>query len=61
MNQERETVVVTEGGGGPGIIIGIIAVVLIALGVIYFVNVNSGGQGGSINIEVPAVSVTEGQ
>lgn len=58
--RDRETVVVTEGGGGRGGLIAAIVVALIVIiGIIYFVNVNSGGQGGSITLDVPAVDVPE--
>jgi hypothetical protein len=32
---------------------------IVVIGVIYFVNANSGGEGGSVSIEVPAVDVPE--
>lgn len=57
-DRERETVVVTDGGGG-GLIIAIIIALVVIIGVIYFVNANSGGQGGSVTVDVPAVDVTE--
>ncbi|AEQ52120.1 hypothetical protein [Pelagibacterium halotolerans] len=58
--RERETVVVTNGGGGGGgLIFAVIIALVVVVGVIYFVNVNSGGTGGTVSVDVPAVDVTE--
>ncbi len=58
---DRETVVVTEGGGGGGggLIVAIVIGILLVIGVIYFVNMNSGGEGGTVSVDVPAVDVSE--
>jgi hypothetical protein len=37
----------------------IVVALIVVIGVIYFVNANSGGEGGSVSIEVPAVDVPE--
>lgn len=59
-DRERETVVVTDGGrGGGGLIFAVIVALVLVIGVIYFVNVNSGGQGGTVSVGVPAVDVTQ--
>lgn len=60
--RERETVIVNGGGGGgggAGLIAGIAIAALIIFGVIYFVNANSGGEGGTVSVEVPAMDVTQ--
>ncbi|WP_421951366.1 hypothetical protein [Pelagibacterium sp.] len=59
--RERETVVVTNGGGGGGggLIFAVIIGLVVVIGVIYFVNVNSGGEGGTVSVDVPAVDVAE--
>lgn len=59
-DRERETVVVTDGGGGSGgLIFAVIVALVVVIGVIYFVNLNSGGQGGTVSVDVPAVDVTQ--
>ncbi|WP_127142606.1 hypothetical protein [Pelagibacterium montanilacus] len=60
--RERETVVVNGGGGGgggAGLIVGIVLAILVIVGIVYFVNMNSGGEGGTVSVDVPAVDVTE--
>ena len=59
MAQDHETVIVDSGGGGSaaGIIAGIVAVVLIVLGFLWFFNGSNRGAGGTIDVDVPAVSV----
>jgi hypothetical protein len=58
MAQDHETVIVDNGGGsGVGIIAGIVAVVLIVLGFLWFFNGSNQGAGGTIDVDVPAVSV----
>ncbi|WP_417582996.1 hypothetical protein [Pelagibacterium sp.] len=61
VDRERETVVVTDGGGGRGggLIFAIIIALVVVVGVIYFVNANTGGEGGTISVDVPAVDVSE--
>ena len=57
--RERETVVVDRGGrsGGSGLLIGIVvALALLAIGYLVFFN-NNGGSGGTLDVDVPAVSV----
>jgi len=57
--RERETVVVNSGGGGGGMIFAVIVALVVVIGVIYFVNFNSGGEGGTVSVDVPAVDVTQ--
>lgn len=61
VERDRETVIVTDGGGGGsgGLIFAVVLIVALIVGVVYFVNVNSGGQGGTVSIDVPAVSVSQ--
>lgn len=62
VERERETVVVTDGeggGGSGGIILAIVIILAVIVGAIYFVNLNSGGQGGTVSVDVPAVDVTQ--
>jgi hypothetical protein len=55
---ERETVIVDRDGGGAGAIIGIVVVVaLLLIGYLVFFNGNTGGTGGTVDVDVPAVSV----
>jgi hypothetical protein len=55
---ERETVIVDRGSSGAGVIVGII-VVLALLGIGYLMFANNAGApaGGTVDIDVPAVSV----
>jgi hypothetical protein len=57
--RERETVVVSDGGGGGGLIAAILIGVIVIIGIIWLVNANTGGQGGTVQVEVPAVDVPE--
>jgi|TARA_A100001391_G_scaffold133570_1_gene92532 uncharacterized membrane protein len=59
VERERETVVVNSGGGGGGMIFAVIVALVVVIGVIYFVNFNSGGEGGTVSVDVPAVDVTQ--
>ncbi|WP_196257865.1 hypothetical protein [Pelagibacterium limicola] len=60
VERERETVVVNDGGGGSGGLIAAILIgVVVIIGIIWFVNANTGGQGGRLEIEVPAVNVPD--
>lgn len=59
VERERETVVVNGGGGGGGMIFAVIVALVVVIGVIYFVNVNSGGEGGTVSVDVPAVDVAQ--
>jgi len=58
MPPERETVVVDRRGpGSSGLIIGIL-VALAVIAILYFAFFNNGGgAGGSVDVDVPAVSV----
>lgn len=51
-----ETVIVDRGGSGAGIIAGVVIVALVVLGFFLFFNGNQSG-GGTIDVDVPAVSV----
>ena len=54
---DRETIIETGGGGsGAAMIAGIIFAVVVVLGVLWFLN-NNGGSSGTVDVEVPAVSV----
>ncbi|HWT30728.1 MAG TPA: hypothetical protein VN240_06840 [Propylenella sp.] len=54
---ERETVVET-GGGGAGMVLGILAVILIALAVFWFLGgAFGGGESASVSVDLPSVSV----
>lgn len=56
----NDTVVVDGGGGSPfGIIGGIIAAVLAVLLVLWLVNGGLSSNGGSVNVDLPEVTVTE--
>jgi hypothetical protein len=58
MAQDHETVIVDNGGNSTaGIIAGVVAVVLIVLGFLWFFNGSNQGTGGTIDVDVPAVSV----
>lgn len=37
----------------------IVVVLVLIIGVIYFVNLNSGGDGGTVAVDVPAVEISE--
>lgn len=53
---DRETVIVDRGSGGSGAIIAlIVAIALLAIG--YLVFFNGAPTGGTIDVDVPAVSV----
>lgn len=54
--RNNETVIVERGGSAAGIIAGILIVALVALGLFLFFNGNQSG-GGTIDVDVPAVSV----
>ena len=53
---DRETIIETGGGSGPAMIAGIIFAVVVVLGVLWFLN-NNGGSSGTVDVDVPAVSV----
>lgn len=56
MSEDRETVIVDRGGSGGGAIIAIVVVVaLLAIG--YLVFFNGEPSGGTVDVDVPAVSV----
>ncbi len=56
----NDTVVVDGGGGNPfGIIGGIIAAVVAVLLILWLVNGGISGDGGSVNVDLPEVTVTE--
>lgn len=58
MAQDHETVIVDNGGGSSaGIIAGIVVVVVLVLGFLWFFNGSKQGAGGTIDVDVPAVSV----
>lgn len=65
MNErDRETVVVTDNGGGGGggrggLIAALVIALIVIIGVIWFVNAQSGGEGGSVTVDVPAADVPE--
>ncbi|SMQ70250.1 hypothetical protein SAMN06295905_1849 [Devosia lucknowensis] len=53
---DRETVILDRGGSGAGIVVGIIvAVAILAIG--YLVFFNGAPTGGTVDVDVPAVSV----
>ena len=52
---DRETIIET-GGGSAGLIAGVIFAVVVVLGILWFVN-NNGGGSGTVDVDVPAVSV----
>ena len=55
---ERETVVVDRGGSSTGVIVGIVVVLaLLVVGYLVFFNGNGAGTGGTVDVDVPAVSV----
>jgi|GEM_PF-3311471 len=56
---ERETVVVDNGGSGMsgGIIAGVVLVLVVVLAVLFFNGTFSGGGSGTIDVDVPAVSI----
>jgi hypothetical protein len=54
--RDTETVIVDRGGSSAGIIAGIVIVALVVLGFFLFFNGNQSG-GGTIDVDVPAVSV----
>jgi len=55
---ERETVIVDRGSSGAGVIVGIVVVIaLLAIGYLVFFNGNNAGTGGTVDVDVPAVSV----
>jgi hypothetical protein len=55
---ERETVIVDRGGSSAGAIVGIVVVIaLLAIGYLVFFNGNGAGTGGTVDVDVPAVSV----
>lgn len=53
---DRETIIETGGGSGPAMIAGILLVVVLVLGFLWFVN-NNGGGSGTVDVDVPAVNV----
>ncbi|SFZ82262.1 hypothetical protein SAMN02983003_0972 [Devosia enhydra] len=54
---ERETVIVERGGGGAAVILAVV-VILAAIGIGYiFLANNNGGASGTLDVDVPAVSV----
>ena len=55
--RDTETVIVDRGGSSAGIIAGIVIVALVVLGFFLFFNGSQSG-GGTIDVDVPAVSVT---
>lgn len=54
--RDRDTVIVDRGGGGAGAVIAVI-VILALLGVGYLLFFNGGRSGGTVDVDVPAVSV----
>lgn len=64
VERERETVVVNGdggggGGGGGGLIIAIVIALIVIIGIIWFVNANTGGEGGTVSVDVPAADVPD--
>ena len=55
-NGDRETVIVDRGGSGAGAIVAII-VVLALIGVGYLIFAGNNGSSGTVDVDVPAVSV----
>lgn len=53
---ERETTIVETGNSGAGIIAGVVFAAIVVLGVLWFIN-NNGGGSGTVDVDVPAVSV----
>ena len=64
---ERETIierpttetVVTGDGGSTGIIVGVVVAVLAVLALLWLVNGGISSSGGSVNVDLPEVTVTE--
>lgn len=64
---ERETIVerlstetvVTGGGGSTGIIVGVVVAVLAVLALLWLVNGGISSNGGSVNVDLPEVTVSE--
>ena len=63
---ERETIVerpgtetVVTGGGPTGIIVGVVVAVLAVLALLWLVNGGISSSGGSVNVDLPEVTVTE--
>jgi hypothetical protein len=63
---ERETIVerpgtetVVTGGGSTGIIVGVVVAVLAVLALLWLLNGGISSSGGSVNVDLPAVTVTE--
>jgi hypothetical protein len=54
---DRETIIETDGGGSSvALIAGIVFAVVVVLGILWYLN-NSGGGSGTVDVDVPAVSV----
>jgi len=53
---DRETIIETRSGSGTAMIAGIIFAVVVVLGIFWLLN-SSGGGSGTVDIDVPAVSV----
>jgi hypothetical protein len=53
---DRETIIETGSGSGVGMIAGIVFVVAVVLGLLWFLS-NQGGGSRTVDIDVPAVSV----
>lgn len=63
---ERETIVerhgtetVVTGGGSTGIIVGVVVAVLAVLALLWLVNGGISSSGGSVNVDLPEVTVSE--
>lgn len=59
MPVERETIVTDTGGGG-GVVAAVIAALLLVVFLVWAVNggLNFGSGGGTVDVDVPAVTVT---
>ena len=54
---DRETIIETrDGGSSVGLVAGIVFAVVVVLGIVWFLN-NDGGGSGTVDVDVPAVSV----
>ncbi|RYG58006.1 MAG: hypothetical protein EON56_00975 [Alphaproteobacteria bacterium] len=64
---ERETIierpstetVVTGGGGSTGIVVGVVVAVLAVIAILWLVNGGIRSSGGSVNVDLPEVTVSE--
>jgi hypothetical protein len=56
-NMDRETVIVDRGASGTNVLVGIVVVLaILAIGYLVFFG-NDAGTGGTVDVDVPAVSV----